>query len=785
MEKNINQEINRLNIEKSKQIAESLKDWEGVGARKSPVASSFLNGSTGQMLKESQDMALSPKIKDKTTFSFGVLNTVSALKNTSFNDLPAGKMMLEKYSYLIIEKGISEAFLIEGLVNDLKSFSWEDSVSMVAENLNHIFENRRREVEVVKTYEAIKNSPGKDLFSDAINQMKNWLVSEKKATDSLIHDIKRFGFNPMVRNLVSFLSIYENQNSGKFNVGFDNDVCEVKNLYSPIHVNENGSIFFASGKFFKIDESSNTLSECSMDEVPSDLINKAGILTDKDIKIEKNKIVLSMGKNKVEIVFENEEKKILFNGKKINESELASAVSIVTNNLLENSNVNVSKAVFIANLAEEIIDLDFGKKITSKVYENVEANIFKIGNKIYVQTVNPAMNLNKVYEANATQSINIVKDFIKYDITESLTEFLQGEEAILSIMKNDKKEIAKNIEILENEIRKVEAAKIENPLIVDSTELKELQEGIENEIEILKDKWNQINTEITRFEKSAKEIDSDVNEAMGYPIDTEIRVKRNGVKGKVIGVDNNSKTYTILFSEGKTGEYFFSDVEDLGDEVEQYDIQGNEVNLEMTEEVNVDNSNIDDTNESVDQQLAEAPEETGKSRYDKVFMDSYKKYMSHAPEEKGTKPSSKFIEDQENANLSDAPDSKGKSPLTKEKTGSQGLASLPKGTAAKSKNFIEDTKNAELAKAPEGNIKGSAEFIEDLKNHKLSLKESQKNSHIEKAPKGKLENPKKFMEDEENADLAEAPGDHKKNGKKFVEDLKNADLSEAPKTKKK
>ena len=713
MEKNNNPEINKLNMETSKKAADSLRGWAGLDSPKNTVASSFLNGSTAQMLKESQDTSLSPKIKDKTTFSFGVLNTISALKNSSLNDLPAGKMMLEKYNHLLLEKRISEAFLIEGLVNDLKSFSWETSASSVAETLNTILESRRREVEVVKTYETMKNSPGKDLFSDATDQMKNWLISEKRSTDSLIHGIKRFGFNPMVRNLVSFLSIYENQNSQKFNIGFDNDVCEVKNLYSPIHVDENGSIFFASGKFFRIDESSNSIIECSMEDVPSDLANKAGILTDREVKIENNKIILNMGKNKIEIVFENEEKKIFFDGKKIGENELPVAVSIATNNLLESSNNRTAKAVFVAKIADEIIDLDFGKKITSKVYENVEANIFKIGNKIYVQTVNPSMKLNKVYEANATQAINIVKDFIKYDISESLTEFLEGEEAILSIMKNDKKEIAKNIEILENEIRKIEIAMKENPMISDSQEIKEIQEGVENEIGFLKDKWNQINIEISKFEKSTKEIDSDVNEAIGYAIDTEVRVKRNGSKGKVIGIDGNSKTYTILFSGGKTGEYFFSDVEDLGDEVEKYDIQTPEVELEMSDETQ---DGI--YNESMDQELAEAPEEIVKSEYDKVFMNSYKKYMSHAPEEKKIKDSAKFINDEENANLADTPE--GKSTTDKEELASQELASSPKGTALKGKNFIDDMKNSDLAKAPEKKIKGSAKFIEDLKNSDLS-----------------------------------------------------------------
>ena len=772
MENNNNPEINRLNMETSKSVAESLRGWAGLDAPKAPVASSFLNGSTAQMIKESNNNEFFPK-PNNTTFSFGMINTVSALRNSSLNEIPAGKMMLEKYEGLLLHKGISEAFLIEGFLNDLRSFSWENSVPTVLENVNSIFENRRREVEVVKAYETIKNTPGKDLFTDATDQMKNWLVSEKKSSDSLVHGLKRFGFNPLVRNLVSFLSLYENKNPNKFNLGVDNNVCEVTNIYSPIMVSESGSIFFSSGKFLKINDSDNSLIECSIEEVSEEFQNKSAIISDRDVIIEGNRIALNLGNNKIEIVFENEEKKIFFNGRAIKEADLPAAVSVTTNSLLENSSYKSAKASFIAKTADEIVDIDFGKKIKSKVYEGVEANIFKYADKIYVQTVNPAMRLNSLYEANATQAINIVRDFIKYDISESLTEFLQGEEAFLSVMKNDKNEIVKNIGILEGELAKIYKVKSDNPLIANSQELSNLEESLENELQVLKDKWNQINVEITRFESSAKSIS--VNEEMGYPIDTEVRVKRNGSKGKIVGVDGSSKTYTILFKEGKTGEYFFSDVEDLSDEVDSFDIKAPELDLEFS----------GDANESLDQNLAEAPGPKGSKHYDRVFMNMVKKHMSAAPS-KEAKGDPKFIDDEKNANMAEVKGEGKKSPITKKpKIKGQNLVTAPGKSAGKGKKFIDDTKDSNLAKAPSSVIKSASKFIEDLKDHNLALKESQKNSHIEKAPKAKVAKPKKFVEKEENANLEEAPGNHNKNGKKFVEDQKRANLASAPKTKKK
>ena len=777
MEKNINPEINRLNMETSKQAADSLREWAGLGASQAPVASSFLNGSTAQNLNESAFPDMSTKASKRTSFSFGVLNTVSALRNSSLNELPAGKILLEKYNYLLIDKGISESFIIEGLLNDLKSFSWENSVKPVLENLTSTFESNRREVEVLKTYETIKNNAGRELFSDATDQMKNWLSSEKRSSDTLVHGLKRFGFNPMVRNLVSFLSVYENQGSGsKFNVGFDNNVCEISNIYSPVYVNESEVVFYSSGKFLKLQESEGTICECGMDEVPAELQDKASILADRDVRVENNKILLSLGNNKIEISFANESKTIFFDGKEIREEDLPLAVSVSTNNLLENSNYKINKAIFIAKVADEIIDLDFGKKIKSKVFEGVEANIFKIGGTIYVQTVNPAMKLNKIYEANATQAINIVKDFIKYDISESLTEFLEGEVAFLSVMKNDKTEIVKNIDILENELRKLEVVKEQNPLISNSDELISLEEGIESEIESLKDRWNQINVEIQRFENKAKDVSSNMNEDLGYPIDTEVRVKRNGVKGRVIGVDGSSKTYTILFQEGKTGEYFFSDVEDLSDEVNNYDIKTPDLDLEYTDDL---------ANES-NQNFADAPGGRGASYKDRTIMNLSKKHMAAAPSKK-TGSSPKFIDNDSNANFGKTPSSgkKGSETGNSVKSGAGNLAKLPKGSASKGSNFIDSLENLDLAKAPSGSLKGSAKFIEDLKNMNLAIKESQKNSHIEKAPGGSKEKPKKFIEKEERANLADAHGNSNKNGKRFAEGDSVADLASAPKGKSK
>jgi hypothetical protein len=761
MEKNLNPEINKLNLETSKEAANNLREWAGLDSTKKDNAGSYLQGSTSQGLKlnESVDYSSSgTNKKQKTTFSFGVMSTVSALKNSSFSELPAGKVLLEKYDHLLMAKSISEAFLVENFLEDLKQFSWENSVKSILENLEKVVDLRKREIEAIKVYENIKNSPGRDLFSDVTTQIENWLVTESRDSDSLVHGLKRFGFNPIVRNFISFLSLHENKNTSKFNVGYDNENCKVDNIYSPIHLNEDGStLFYSEGKFFKIYE--DRMEECHLDEVPPKMRDRASVMSDRDVKVEDNKIAIRLGGQKIEISFVGENKNIYFNGKPIKESDVPLAINTSARNIFETSNNNINKAMKVIEVSENIVDIDFGKSVKSRIYEGAVANVFKLGKTIYVQTVNPSMKLNKVYECNSTQAVNIIKDFIKYDISESLTEFLDGENAVLSIMNNDKKAISQNISVLENELSKIEKAQIENSMLADSKELSQVKEGITNEIESLKDKWNQINIEIDRFSKSTKDItNSSLNEEMGYPLDTEVRVKRNGSKGTIIGVDGNSRTYTVMFKEGKTGEYFFSDVEDISDEVENHSIETPDLDLELSED----------------------------NEYERAFEKHYQDQLVKAPGS-SAKSQAKFIENEKNSSLAESPKKgKGSAAMKNTKADSK-MAKAPekkvtRGTIA----FIENSENANLSKAPGGSIKNASKFIEDMKNHNLSsVKESQKNAHTEKAPSAKKEKTKEFIEDEENANLAGAQGDSKKNGKKFVEDLNRAHLSNAKPSKKK
>lgn len=746
---NFDDNLSQIKMEKAKAAAALLNEsWGGNTTFTPGAAGSYTDG----LQQEIANMSTEDRKMVKPSFSVGVLETAMALNNTSFTELPEAKVLVEKYINHAAIKGISEAYLIESMISELESFSWEKNAKSALDNLKKTFESNRREIEVAKAIEEINRSAGRDLFSGIIESMRNWLSSDQRISESLLKDLKKWGFNPTVRNLVEKVSHLENTSSSRFSIKVASDTCSVNPIVAPSLVTENSSVFVTSDRFFRAtEEGVSVMERAEASKLPGKFLNAVLALSNPNVKINESGLDLYIGKNKLSVVFESETdtKNIFFNGKRVAEDKLGFTLSFELRNGFQGSANAIEHAVQVVEGANYLSEIDFGKKISSKIYEGVEANVFKFGEKVYVHKVNPAMRKNELLEGNGNQAVNIVKEFLGFDLSESMTEVLEKEERILAIMKNDKESIKKNLAIVESEMNKIAKAIESNPALQNSDEIKEAQVMLSNESTALKSKWNQISVEIERFEKGAKKL-TKITESEGYGINTDVKINRNGEKGKVVGVNGNSKTYTVMFENGRTGEFFFNDVTDISDEINNIQLQP--VNDLQEEE---------ETNESMDANLAEAPDATAAG-------------------------SSKDIDDLKDHNLADL-DVKGGKQLKADPKGTSGkheLAAAPEHTAKTGKKFVQKEKNANLADAPHSTAAGSSKDIEDLKSHNLAIIESQKNANYEKAPSGKKEKVKKLVLGKKGT-LAKAPGNSKLNGKGDHEPLNRATLSKAPSTKKK
>jgi hypothetical protein len=136
----------------------------------------------------------------------------------------------------------------------------------------------------------------------------------------------------------------------------------------------------------------------------------------------------------------------------------------ISRGLGTNESKVISDVIRLYENFDKIVELDFAKSVISKVYEGASVSLIKWNSKIFLQRVNEAMRENSLFAVNGSQAVNMVKEFLKYDISEGLTEFLDGEKRVKSIMFNDRKKVIENISIVESEMQKIESLVATNPL---------------------------------------------------------------------------------------------------------------------------------------------------------------------------------------------------------------------------------------------------------------------------------------------------------------------------------
>ena len=584
--KNHWESIKSEQMDASKKAASALMEsWKGLNANASlNNAGSYLDKEenkedTSKSLLESLNNLTSDDDSAKSFVdaqglkNLGVLESINKLKGLSIYEYPRVKIVCEQYSNIIVNKNVPEFAVIHNFIAELEAFKWDVTVLPLIEGLNEKANKFSREIEVSKVLESIKQSGNNSFYSELSESLNNWLISESKSSGLLSKEITKWSFNPVVRNLINYLNVNEATDSRKLEIPVNaQGESKVGRIYSPILIEGDKTIFAIGNSLFEAEgESFRKLSTKEVGAVPSDYIGLVNASLRSYVKINENGILIQLGKKYVSLVEENEGVSVYLGKSKLNFRSVGELGKVLGLESASHFAVNESQVVNdILNLYvnfSNIVELDFAKNITSNIYEGVSVNLIKWNNEIYLQRINEGMRENSVYKVNGSQAVKMVKDYLRYDISEGLTEFLEGEQKLKSIMINDRTKVLENISRVEDQINKVEGLMESNPLYAASKEMKSAHSLLNNELSVLREKWNQINIELNKVDDSPET--ETLSEDEKFNLGDYIKVKESGETGKIISVDGSSGRFTVLLDTGKTSDFLVNEISDLEEALSQ------------------------------------------------------------------------------------------------------------------------------------------------------------------------------------------------------------------------
>jgi len=489
-------------------------------------------------------------------------------------------------------------FLIsEQFIAQMSPFCYDPSINEAIKVVSDIQDVLAEDIAVSKTIHILESSRASKFYSPLVENLKDYLENKSTAMRSaVIAEMETYAYEPVVRELQNKLKEFEaNSNKSKFHITGTSADCTVTPVYSFVLVERNADYFAVDGNFFKKSgENVQEITRDAMSRINERFVELNDILNEEQVAVNHNSVTYSYGNNTM--IINTNDRTITYNGKPLKIQE-------VNNKLVEagifrwNQKDDLNKFNSIYEHLDTLCEIDFAKRISSKNHSGVQATIMRLGGSITLVKKNPYMNENKVYSGmNGTQARNTIIEFLNYDISESLVEFLSTENRFISQIENERRNILNQIEECERNIAKIEEAQ-QDILISGSDEISAIKRELHFEIDRLKEKYSQKTIELNNFKTYEVQDQSDMdmdgsNMDMGLDMSVEMGMEEygksskkgkgttaytqqapsrdygvgdlvtiDGEDGRIIGVDSVQNKATILLLSGDSIVTGFEDIE--------------------------------------------------------------------------------------------------------------------------------------------------------------------------------------------------------------------------------
>lgn len=509
----------------------------------------------------------------------GISRALDRIKLTGvWEHNPRIQYILEWYEKNQIMK-VPDFLIAEQFIAQMTPFCYDPSINEAVEVVRNIQKALEEDIAVSTTIHLLENSRASKFYSPLVTNLREYIENKSQSMRSVvISEMETYAYEPVVRELQNKLKAFEStSNKSKFHITATSSDYLVNSVYSFVLVERNADYFAIDGNFFKkVGENVTHISTEAMARINQKFVELNTLLTEEHVSVDREKISYSYGNNTMQIRIDD--KSISYNGKPLKIQE-------VNNKLVEagvfrwNQQDDLNKFNALFEHVDTLCEIDFAKVISSKNHAGIQATIMRLGGSVTVIKNNPIMNENKVFTGlNGTQARNIILEFLNYDISESLVEFLSSENRAINQIENERRDILNQIDECERNILKIEEAQ-QDILVSGSDEISAIKSELTFEIARLKELYANKTTELNKlrtFEDKGDDFFSDEEQKSSKKgKGTSAYVQRaperdygigdlvvvDGQDGRIVGLDSVQNKATVLLKNGDSVSSEFADLE--------------------------------------------------------------------------------------------------------------------------------------------------------------------------------------------------------------------------------
>jgi hypothetical protein len=391
------------------------------------------------------------------------LKTITESMGSSFHTSSL-KSIVEKYMKIVASSTYPPAHIAKGLIFETKDYMWIESIASVVNEVSTFLNENVITVQIDEAYTKLKNSNRNMYFSQAFPVLEDLMcLSESEIRETGKYALASHTWIPEIKAIV------ENINMLTKEVNETQDHFTTKK-YSPVIENNGSHVFSVSGSVYRMADGQ--ISKISPQEVGAAYLTLVAV--QESARFSENKMTFYKGNHTYEIELNESGRNFLVDGRQLAFTEKTQLKNLLVSTCHFDLNEMHKTDMLVAAYehAEKFVELDFVHSINHRHKNGLTANVMRIGENVYINKINKAMAMNEFFKAeNATKAVQIVKEFINYDITPIVEDLLTEEVKSAKVLEGKKNELFDKINFLKEQKNELSKQDMKNEFIVEAHKL--------------------------------------------------------------------------------------------------------------------------------------------------------------------------------------------------------------------------------------------------------------------------------------------------------------------------
>lgn len=437
------------------------------------------------------------------------INLSEHINNIRHSDASSNQRLMEVINLYsnAINQGAYEERLYETFLQNVSKFNYLLPVSKAMKSITEKVDSKREEITLTKILEEMKDDHSSFIYVDLIQEDVARYVKEPNAINrvQLRNALMPYASDPYINEMFNVIysdnsrranELTEKALNIKDQINIIRENASVSNIYTPVqYVKENEAIFNVNGQFYvKKGNNIAVLEDKLVDQLDERFVELCRLVNDPHVEINEDHIILhsndkyaTIFEGYVDIYGHKESRETLRNLREMcmKYDDYDTNFYIMCSCLLENFN-NIAK-------------IDWAKHVTLNENNNINADLFKLDQNIFIATHNDAIGQHTFYRnVNPIFCKNKLNEHMGINVSSLFSDLLPNQDKIILKLNETKNQYEDSIEKYEDMIEKLnkalESASDEN------------KEKLEKAIADAEEKLDDIKTEYKEWQKQADDV---------------------------------------------------------------------------------------------------------------------------------------------------------------------------------------------------------------------------------------------------------------------------------------